>query len=781
MDSPPPRNKHLDFQLQREREKVRQLEETLRAKQELIARLEQEKAELRRAKAFVDDENKKAKSERERIHTFQKEISEKSSQITELHKRCDAFRSERDLIRAEATQSIDQWKDAEQRWVLDISSLKSQLADALKSVDRRLAAEEALKREIDELSRQLDTERSHSTRQEKKLAELQSRNQESWDKVEELVQGSFTSQELVVQLRGEIEHMKALLREREGDVGTAAEATRIQLQRVEALQASAAADAQRIESLRAKIRELESIISDHQDSDAESRRRAVAQQKEIDLLKRESENHHKVVQQMEALLEEKDSLTKAVTQQASRRIEMTLTAECDDLKAQLTNERKGHTLTTIALQKAKTDVAENAAQQVILQETLEKSQLELEKLADKLARSLESLELKQSECNELRKEVLSVAATKDDEIRFLEEDISKRKKTISEQQTQLDDLNNILTRIHEDSMDEKKDLQFLRGIKAELETLKPLLQSTQQELASAMAHGESIEALQQQTMLQLQSTQETLRLKEQQLTETQHRLEFSVSECDSVRATVDSLKEQLADVLHNNKVQIDEMREMLLSSQAELSEAQVVANNARRSFGGKVAALELENRSMEEEIRAKNERIVQCENEVNSMAEQLTARDKLLEEATAKLFTQKKGYSDRAQAAEEVHLAVKSELVESQSTVRKLRTTLEEKDIEISENKALLEINNKKLASLEKRKQEYKDAFETTKDRLIRSDELRSTERDKAVTTVTNQNKEILYWRDAFEKLKVWCETKDKENADSKSERLGKRARTESQ
>ena len=28
---------------------------------------------------------------------------------------------------------------------------------------------------------------------------------------------------------------------------------------------------------------------------------------------------------------------------------------------------------------------------------------------------------------------------KDDEIRFLEEDISKRKKTISEQQTQLDD------------------------------------------------------------------------------------------------------------------------------------------------------------------------------------------------------------------------------------------------------------------------------------------------------------------------------------------------------
>ena len=113
-------------------------------------------------------------------------------------------------------------------------------------------------------------------------------------------------------------------------------------------------------------------------------------------------------------------------------------------------------------------------------------------------------------------------------------------------------------------------------------------------------------------MLQLQSTQETLRLKEQQLTETQHRLEFSVSECDSVRATVDSLKEQLADVLHNNKVQIDEMREMLLSSQAELSEAQVVANNARRSFGGKVAALELENRSMEEEIRAKNERIVQC-------------------------------------------------------------------------------------------------------------------------------------------------------------------------
>ena len=186
MDSPPPRNKHLDFQLQREREKVRQLEETLRAKQELIARLEQEKAELRRAKAFVDDENKKAKSERERIHTFQKEISEKSSQITELHKRCDAFRSERDLIRAEATQSIDQWKDAEQRWVLDISSLKSQLADALKSVDRRLAAEEALKRELMSWFRQLDTERSHS-RQERNCRAAVKKSRKL-GQVEELVQ-----------------------------------------------------------------------------------------------------------------------------------------------------------------------------------------------------------------------------------------------------------------------------------------------------------------------------------------------------------------------------------------------------------------------------------------------------------------------------------------------------------------------------------------------------------------------------------------------------------------
>ena len=103
--------------------------------------------------------------------------------------------------------------------------------------------------------------------------------------------------------------------------------------------------------------------------------------KEIDLLKRESENHHKSSANgssagREGLTNKKKS--------KMRRIEMTRTAECDDLKAQLTNERKGH-MTTIALQK-RDDVGECLNK--LFCKNARKSQLELEKLADKLARSL---------------------------------------------------------------------------------------------------------------------------------------------------------------------------------------------------------------------------------------------------------------------------------------------------------------------------------------------------------------------------------------------------------
>ena len=121
----------LERQLQRALLNVSQGEEKLRSQQELISKLEQEKASLLRAKiSSTEDEKKKGKLE-ERNHLQQRELNALQQQVLQEQKRAQVAEAERDAIHRDAMASIQVWKAAESDWDQNLAKLTAE-RDSLK-------------------------------------------------------------------------------------------------------------------------------------------------------------------------------------------------------------------------------------------------------------------------------------------------------------------------------------------------------------------------------------------------------------------------------------------------------------------------------------------------------------------------------------------------------------------------------------------------------------------------------------------------------------------------
>ncbi|KAG8341814.1 hypothetical protein TRVL_07360 [Trypanosoma vivax] len=173
--------KHMEFHLQREKAYSRELEERIKTQQAQIAKLEQDKAELRREKLTLLEEDKKKTKIEERCHTLQRELVEKQTALVAEQKRTLAAESEREQIRRDAHSSIAKWREAEKQWISENDALQKDL-HMLKEENTKL------KNEIEEITvahrealKQLQSETNHTTKLEalseaadKKIASLHS-------------------------------------------------------------------------------------------------------------------------------------------------------------------------------------------------------------------------------------------------------------------------------------------------------------------------------------------------------------------------------------------------------------------------------------------------------------------------------------------------------------------------------------------------------------------------------------------------------------------------------
>ncbi|KAH9584137.1 hypothetical protein LSM04_005424 [Trypanosoma melophagium] len=192
--------KHIEFQLQREKTYTRELEEKIKTQLAHIAKLEQDKAELRREMiTLVEEEKKKAKLE-DRCHMLQKELAEKQSALIGEQKRVTAIECEREQIRRDAHTSIAKWCEAEKQWIAENDALQKDLEESRDAFSKLKSDYEALNTERNDLLKQLQREKEHCSRlesasetTEKKIAALHSR-------IESLQNDIYTRDETVFKL-----------------------------------------------------------------------------------------------------------------------------------------------------------------------------------------------------------------------------------------------------------------------------------------------------------------------------------------------------------------------------------------------------------------------------------------------------------------------------------------------------------------------------------------------------------------------------------------------------
>ncbi|KPA80736.1 hypothetical protein ABB37_04198 [Leptomonas pyrrhocoris] len=162
-----PSIKHLDFQLQREKARSRDLEVECKALHTQIAQLEQDKAGLRREKLVLSEEAKKISKLDDRVHLLQKDIESRDAIIASERAAAEQARAETEEVRNNANASIAQWVDAEKQWTSEQAALNEAAMQFRGKIEEMEASLHALKTEHAETTRLLDVERERA----KKLTE----------------------------------------------------------------------------------------------------------------------------------------------------------------------------------------------------------------------------------------------------------------------------------------------------------------------------------------------------------------------------------------------------------------------------------------------------------------------------------------------------------------------------------------------------------------------------------------------------------------------------------
>ncbi|RNF10507.1 BRCT domain-containing protein [Trypanosoma rangeli] len=192
--------KHIEFQLQREKAYTRELEERLKTQQAQIAKLDQDKAELRRELVTLTDDDKKKTKLEERCHALQKELAEKQAALVAEQKRITSTECEKEQIRRDAHASIAKWCEAEKQWIAENEALQKEL-DIFKEQLLRLQHEfEELVSSRADVLKQLQCEREHSSRLESAAAATEKKIASLHSRIESLQNDIYTRDETVFKL-----------------------------------------------------------------------------------------------------------------------------------------------------------------------------------------------------------------------------------------------------------------------------------------------------------------------------------------------------------------------------------------------------------------------------------------------------------------------------------------------------------------------------------------------------------------------------------------------------
>lgn len=159
--------KHLDFHLQREKARTKDLEVECKGLHAQIAQLEQDKAGLRREKLVLCEEVKKVNKLDDRVHSLQKDIESRDAIIASERAAAEQARAETEEVRSNANASIAQWVEAEKQWTAEQTALNDAAVLLRDKIEGLEAALRSQRNECAETAQLLSAEREKA----KKLSE----------------------------------------------------------------------------------------------------------------------------------------------------------------------------------------------------------------------------------------------------------------------------------------------------------------------------------------------------------------------------------------------------------------------------------------------------------------------------------------------------------------------------------------------------------------------------------------------------------------------------------
>ncbi|KEG12383.1 BRCT domain-containing protein [Trypanosoma grayi] len=597
--------KHLEFQLQREKAYTRELEEKIKSQQAHIAKLEQDKAELRREMiTLVEDDKKKTKLE-EKCHLLQKEMVEKQAALAAEQKRASAAECEKEQIRRDAHASIAKWCEAEKQWIAENEVLQKELDDAKEAFAKLKSECDVLIIGREDALKQLQREKERFSKiettaeaAEKKIASLHSR-------IEALQNDIYTRDETVFKLDEAGTKWQEICHSKDEEIKALEVQAEKHLETIEKLQSTISLLNQRIEA--AKILNLEEkgrvekVLCDLRESEKEKK----LLQMDLETVRRDLEYaSQNAAKHQELVADLRTKLAASSEQVKERNAELRkqelsisqLTAEVKRVEL----ERTDSSYMVTSLENQLQELRDTLAQMQSVNQALQEKNVALEAEVQQVKRSHEGKDeaavLMKSEFEDKIEVLLG-------DIKNLESEVSARQQVINSMTTQLGEANMKNEELHSLIIQGSDTSKELSGVIEDLQKEKNKLSLDQLRL--------------QQKVTRLELCEEhSIEFRDALLIHSAKTLGAAMEymgEVERLKMTVDRLDtEKNATVTRLDAVKVDLEEEIQL-----LKEREVRLINEIEARNGKIVALE--------------ETLQKCEDALSVLRKEIEVQQKMYE------------------------------------------------------------------------------------------------------------------------------------------------------
>lgn len=813
--APSASQKHLEFQLQREKTLVSSLQEKCKEYHSNVSRLEQEKAELRRERLALQEENKKSQKAEDHLASLRREVELRDKQLMEERQTVKALQSDLEEVRRDAHVSIRQWADRESELNEVVEKLRSVVAKQKTELASLTANWKAGQTSQEDVEAQLRRERERCAQLNSRIESMEKATRHQYELLEEHRNKIFTSERDLAAANRKNEALQEALEAQA--VETKFQECEVERlgKEMERVTSHLSAMQDRLNSEKSKMMDLnaqkESLLCDLSEAKKEKGRLQLfiaSEQKEKEIaVQRQSNAEQQTAEARERLAKLQKDLTDKQAQLRKQDLESSqVTQEMHRVMSQSASQAATQRQYEKEKEYLQAQLRQQQGQTSAAEAECERLQREIQQLQLGVERQSEAMVLSQNAVEE-------DLAAQQRHVQQLEQDVAARQGMISNLTTQMGEMvsrlaqaqhallqQNILAEALEEKVSltatESHERQQLLGVYvASLwNALHASAEAGQSDRAQLVATTERLAALRserevtgdqllmldercQALLMSNEKLHRRLQEVESQRDEEQQQRAQWVEQLQQVERERESQASQEAARGAAHQLALEGLQRVSIAQLAHIAEATrtleaamsakvalvweaatVVSGGAHREQGRlRAGAAELTAKiaGLEQLLQQSSELLAEQREKAEQTIQSLTSTCAQLEERLARETTTKTQLVAQSHEILERFVAEKKRVGEAEEGWKRRLATNEE------QHKVALEQATRELSRVREglmyevnRKVEYKKALEEVKALRVEGDRNRREEKQLAATAIQKAADETTYWREQHEELK---------------------------